>query len=226
MIPISFARNLFITALFIFIAILLIALATVSAQARLGSEEIEETGADPLARIMTIIGSIVRSQKEHAEDFEAELVVPLQDWPLDRKALHEQLMTMIRNTLTMDLAIGNGAGEKNSEQVFILLVPENTAELHLNTQGGSGDIDLYVMRDNIPTTSRYDCRSTAKGTRQSCSIKDPAQGTYYVMLRGNARYDGVSVTSTYQLEPGKAPELPMDSPAIGAAETGRKPPRI
>lgn len=217
MIQVSFARNLSF-------ALLSCWLVAVSAQARLGSEKIEEA-PDALSRILSILESIVNLQDSRMGDPETELVVPLRNWPIDRKVLHEQILTMIRDSLTRDVIIGDGAGDKNSEQVFIVYVPANAANLELKTRGGRGDIDLFVMRGNIPTRSRYDCRSTGNGTRQSCTIPDPEQGTYYVLLHGNTRYSGVSITGAFDLDKNTVP-APDLMPAIGAAATQPKAPSI
>lgn len=198
------------------VALLLFWLSAISAQARLGSEKIGEARPDAMSRILSILESIVSPQDSSTGDPETDLVVPLRNWPIDRRVLHEQILTMIRDSLTRDVIIGDGSGDRNSEQVFMVYVPANATNLELETRGGSGDIELFVMRGNIPTRSRYDCRSTNNGTRQSCSIPEPAQGTYYVLLHGNTRYSGVSVTGGFALDKSAAPYL---GPAIGAAGT-------
>lgn len=218
MIQVSFAKHLS----FVLLSFWLIAF---SAQARLGSEKIEEARPDALSRILSILESIVNLQDSRTGDPEIELVVPLRNWPIDRKVLHEQILTMIRDSLTRDVIIGDGAGDKNSEQVFMIYVPANTSNLELETRGGRGDIDVFVMRGNIPTRSRYDCRSTGNGTRQSCTIPNPEQGTYYVLLLGNTRYSGVSITGAFQLDKNAVP-APGLLPAIGAATPPLKAPSI
>lgn len=219
MIPISLPRNLSF-------ALLCFWLVAISAQARLGSEKIEEARPDAITRILSVLESLVRPQERRPDALEEELVVvPQPNWQIDPKALHEQILAMIRDTLTKNVLIGDGAGGKNSEQVFMLYVPRNATGLELTTRGGSGDIDLYVMHGNIPTRLRYDCRSSGNGTRQSCMIPNPDQGTYYVLLRGNTPYSGVSVSGAFDLD--KAAAIPPElMPAIGATEPGSKAPSI
>lgn len=220
MIPISIARNLCALTL-------LFPLAALPVQARLGSDKLEETRPDTLTRIMGALKSLVLPQDSSRPDPESELMATPENWPVDKRALHEQILTMIRNSLTRDIVIGNGEGRRDSEQVFMIYVPDHAAKLELTTRGGSGDIDLYVMRGNIPTTARYDCRSAARGTRQNCAITSPEKGIYYVMLLGNARYSGVSVTGTYGLDmPRTALPPAASSPAISAADSGPESPSI
>jgi hypothetical protein len=200
MIPISFTRNIFITTLFIFITLLLLSLTTITDRARPGSETVQHARPDAMPHILSTLKYFMW-QRTLYDEVEDVIVVHPGNWPIDleamqeqlQKELHEQVMAMIRNTLTRGLIIGDNASVKNSERFFMLYVPENTPELRLDTRGGSGDIDLYVKHGNMPSTSRYDCRSIDIGTRQSCVIRSPQQGLYYVMLRGNARYYGVSV---------------------------------
>jgi hypothetical protein len=219
MIPFSFSRKLSF-------ALLSFWFAAVSAQARLGSEKNEEVRRpDTVTHILSVLESLIRAKTPSPPTFETELVVMPQYNPVDRKVLHARILATIRGTLTRGVIIGDGAGGKDSEQVFMLYVPRNAMDLELTTRGGSGDVALYAMRGNIPTPSRYECRSTGHGTRQSCVIPKPEQGTYYVLLRGNASYSGVSVTGAFDLAKTHShrPEL---SSTIGAAEATPRAPNI
>jgi serine protease len=66
--------------------------------------------------------------------------------------------------------------------------------LTFSTSGGTGNSDLYVRFGALPTTSTFDCSSTAVGNVASCAIPSAQPGTYYVLLQGTAAYTGVSVT--------------------------------
>lgn len=89
------------------------------------------------------------------------------------------------------------AGALNSETLYALAVPAGAADLHIRTGGGSGDADMFVRRDAIPTGSDYDCVSENPDTTESCRFAAPAQGTYYVLLKGYAAYSGVTLTASY-----------------------------
>lgn len=110
--------------------------------------------------------------------------------------LHAQLRSLIRNTLIRGVAIGDNEGGPDSQQFFTLYVPPGTyTGVEFKTEGGSGDLDLYVKRDAQPYINDYDCKSTRIGTAQYCHLPIPTGGLYYVMLQGNnAAYSGVSVT--------------------------------
>lgn len=130
---------------------------------------------------------------------QADWAVMLNTNPMDG-SLHQQLRARIANTLSKNVTIGGIESTGASEQFFTLHVPQNFQNLEFRTQGGGGDIDLYVRLGSRPTTSDYDCRSINTGnTSRSCSIPNPASGTYYAMLRGNSAFTGVSVSGNYEI---------------------------
>jgi len=49
---------------------------------------------------------------------------------------------------------------------------------------GSGDIDLYVRKGAVPTTSSYDCKSDGSTATESCTVNATANGDIYVLLKG------------------------------------------
>ncbi|SFH02924.1 leucyl aminopeptidase Metallo peptidase. MEROPS family M28E [Duganella sp. CF458] len=49
---------------------------------------------------------------------------------------------------------------------------------------GTGDIDLYVRKGSVPTTSSYSCKSDGSSATESCSTSVTANGDVYVMLNG------------------------------------------
>lgn len=205
MVSISFARKLYT-------ALLLFSLA-IGVQARLGSEKIEEHQRDPMTRILGILKSIV-NQQDIASGIPETVI--LNEWP-ENETFHEQLLLMIRNSLTEDVIIGDSTGAKNSERFFTLYVPLNAEALELMTHGGSGDIDLYVKYGAPPTTASYDCRSLKGGPRQSCVIPNPEKGSYYVMLLGNGEYSDAKVIGAYK-QAAQVPSARKLSP-VGVADT-------
>jgi len=49
---------------------------------------------------------------------------------------------------------------------------------------GTGDIDLYVRKGSVPTTSSYSCKSDGSTATETCSTSVTANGDVYVMLNG------------------------------------------
>ena len=51
---------------------------------------------------------------------------------------------------------------------------------------GTGDIDLYVRKGAVPTTSTYTCKSDGSTSTEGCSVAMTANGDVYVLLYGYA----------------------------------------
>ena len=65
--------------------------------------------------------------------------------------------------------------------------------LTIMTNGGSGNVSLYVKRDAVPTSSSHDAFSTRAGNSETVRFTAPVAGTYYILLSGT--YSGVSITA-------------------------------
>ena len=49
---------------------------------------------------------------------------------------------------------------------------------------GTGDIDLYVRKGAVPTTSTYTCKSDGSSSTEGCSVTMTANGDVYVLVYG------------------------------------------
>ena len=65
--------------------------------------------------------------------------------------------------------------------------------LTIMTNGGTGNVSLYVKRGDVPTASSHDAFSTRAGNSETVRFTAPAAGTYYILLSGT--YSGVSITA-------------------------------
>ncbi|WP_368164003.1 collagenase [Aeromonas sp. R6-2] len=62
---------------------------------------------------------------------------------------------------------------------FYVFVPRGTTRLTVQTGGGSGDANLYVMRRGWPNRSSYDQASAGGGNDETVTIQAPEGGSYY-----------------------------------------------
>jgi hypothetical protein len=99
--------------------------------------------------------------------------------------------------LTNGLAVADLAGAIGSETFYKIDVPVGQTKLEIQISGGSGDCDLYVKRDALPTTAVYDYRPYLVGNNELVTIDNPTAGTWYIMLRGYNAYAGVTLRATY-----------------------------
>ncbi|MES2316827.1 MAG: M20/M25/M40 family metallo-hydrolase [Pseudomonadota bacterium] len=49
---------------------------------------------------------------------------------------------------------------------------------------GTGDVDLYVRKTTVPTTSTYTCKSDGGTSTETCTVSMTANGDVYVLLKG------------------------------------------
>ena len=89
------------------------------------------------------------------------------------------------------------AADISTQLFYTLEAPAGATELLFAISGGSGDADLYVSFDTVPTTSSYDCRPYLSGNNETCSISEPQAGSYRVMVAGFSAFSGVSLVGSY-----------------------------
>jgi len=89
------------------------------------------------------------------------------------------------------------SGAAGSQQFWTIQVPAGTSSLRVALSGGTGDADLYVRAGSQPTTAAYDCRSWATGNNETCTISNPAAGTYHVLINAYTAFDGASLVANW-----------------------------
>ncbi|HSP80624.1 MAG TPA: S8 family peptidase, partial [Myxococcaceae bacterium] len=89
------------------------------------------------------------------------------------------------------------SGSLGSQQFWAVEVPAGSPSLTVTIEGGTGDADLYVRHGEHPSLTSYDCRPYVGGNSESCTLTNPAAGTWFVMLRGWSDYSGVTLRAQY-----------------------------
>jgi len=90
------------------------------------------------------------------------------------------------------------SGNIGSEKFWIVVIPNDSLPmLRITVNGGTGDVDLYVLKDSEPTLDRWHCRPYEFGNEETCTFKNPKAGEYNIMLRGYAAYDNITLTAYY-----------------------------
>lgn len=84
---------------------------------------------------------------------------------------------------------------------FTIDVPANATLLEVETSGGTGNADLAINFGSAPTRNDNDCLQVGAGNDHSCSITDPAEGTWFIIVRGAAASSGVQLDA-YWTAPG------------------------
>ena len=80
---------------------------------------------------------------------------------------------------------------------WTLQVPSGKSSLVFNQAGGTGDADMYVKQGSQPTLSSYTCRPYTSGNTETCTLSNPAAGTWYACSYAYATYSNVTMKGTY-----------------------------
>ena len=89
------------------------------------------------------------------------------------------------------------SGSENSRRFYKIVVPPNATELRVETDEGSGDVDLLVRYNRLPTLLDSNCESFNLGNEDGCEIDNPTAGDWYILLFGaEGGYSGARLTVT------------------------------
>ncbi|MBD1583804.1 M28 family metallopeptidase [Pseudoalteromonas sp. S16_S37] len=97
------------------------------------------------------------------------------------------------NRQESNLSVNRGAW-LNFEQSLVA----GYANLTVTISGGTGDVDLYVKHATPVSDTVHDCRPYKNGNSESCSFDAPAEGTWYIGLKGYSTSSGVTLTINAQ----------------------------
>jgi pseudolysin/vibriolysin len=90
-----------------------------------------------------------------------------------------------------------GITKTDGSVTYRLVVPARSTKLLFTASGGTGNADMYVKRGNAPTDVDYDCRPLKSGNAEACGWNVPKPGTYYIKLKANPSFDGVSLKGQF-----------------------------
>jgi serine protease len=96
----------------------------------------------------------------------------------------------------------NTSGDKGSETMYKIEVPQGSTSLTVNLNGGTGDADLYVQAGQQPTLNNYECRPYKTGNTESCSFSNPTAGDWYVLLHGYSPYSDATLIASVDSQGG------------------------
>jgi Zn-dependent metalloprotease len=101
------------------------------------------------------------------------------------------------DTLTHGTATAPYSGGAGTWKCWTLTVPSGKTSVVFNQAGGTGDADLYVRFGSAPTLSTYACRPYLSGNTETCTISNPAAGTWYACSYGYSSYSNTTMKGTY-----------------------------
>jgi hypothetical protein len=90
------------------------------------------------------------------------------------------------------------SGATGSEGVYTIDVPAGATKLTVTIAGGTGDVDMYVRYNAVPTGSGDNCKSEKAGNGESCTITNPQAGKWYVLTYAYEGFAGATLTVLYE----------------------------
>jgi hypothetical protein len=97
------------------------------------------------------------------------------------------------------------SGTPGSEKFFSIEVPAARDGLDISIWGGTGDADLYVRWDALPSTTEFDYRPYRTGNNEWVLVNYPAAGEWYIMIHGYSAYAGLTLEADYTPAPAPVP---------------------
>lgn len=126
-----------------------------------------------------------------ATDAEAGLLLFLNEKQVGGKWVASQAPAAVVETGT---SLGSLADRRTGGWVYWKVdVKAGAPALKITTEGGSGEVDLYVRFGSRPTAAQSDAASAKAGNLEAVTIAAPRAGTYYIGLHARVRYVGVTL---------------------------------
>merc|ERR1711996_165504 len=110
------------------------------------------------------------------------------DQTMSRQAGNQRFQS---EQLVNGIPYGKSGYARSATLYDIEITETGVSFLNIMTNGGGGDVDIYVKRDDYPTKSNYDVKSAHPGNQEQIIIENPVQGRYYIVLYGYERYQSV-----------------------------------
>ncbi|WP_444995500.1 PPC domain-containing protein [Aliikangiella sp. IMCC44359] len=116
----------------------------------------------------------------------------------------------IKTPLTAPIELENGSAEnlsasKGEELIYVYNAPFYTVDAYFSIHYGTGDADLYVSYETIPTDTSYDCRPYKDGNQERCVFYNK-EGKYYIRVKASSSFSGVNLYATITDGSGPPPD--------------------
>jgi M6 family metalloprotease-like protein len=105
-------------------------------------------------------------------------------------------------SLELETPLENLAADAGNLRIFAFEVPENAWRVRVETTGGSGDLDLFLVHNQIYyRMNSHNCQRVAGSATEQCVEYGPSPGTWYLLLDAITDYSGVELLATIDLIP-------------------------
>jgi hypothetical protein len=88
------------------------------------------------------------------------------------------------------------SGDADFNAYYTIDVPAGATHFDVQLGDGTGDADLYIRKDAVPTDTDYSCRSRGTYTAEHCMMFSPG-GTWIIRVVGATAFSDVTLKATY-----------------------------
>ncbi|QTD49286.1 PPC domain-containing protein [Sulfidibacter corallicola] len=119
------------------------------------------------------------------------------------------------------IPLNNLSASQNTETHYYINIPAGASNLSVRISGGSGDADMYLREGTAPSQTEYDCRPWVNGNPETCTVAQPNQATYHVMIRAYTSYSGLTLVADYEAPVGGPLSNDVPVTGLGDAQNGQ-----
>lgn len=94
----------------------------------------------------------------------------------------------VNETLT-NLAVAKRGWSRHTQEL-----QAGYSALNVTLTGGSGNGDLFLRLGANSTKRKYDCRSNGSNNEETCTINNPAAGTWHIDINGASAASGMTLS--------------------------------
>ena len=99
------------------------------------------------------------------------------------------------------------SGNSNSDRHFHINTTLDVNRLEIQLTGGSGDADLFLSMNDVPSKDDYDAASSTFGNDEFIYVNSPLAGTYHILVSGWSGFEGSTITASFADTSDYVPEI-------------------
>ena len=89
------------------------------------------------------------------------------------------------------------SGNSHSDRHFHINTSFDVNRLEIQLEGGTGDADLFLSMNDVPSKEDYDAISSTFGNDEFIYVNSPLVGTYHIMVSGWSGFEGATITASF-----------------------------
>ncbi|MBV1911912.1 MAG: PPC domain-containing protein [Kangiellaceae bacterium] len=110
-------------------------------------------------------------------------------------------------TITVAGSTGNNSGgftetglapARGENLSYTIDVPVGATSLTVDTSAGTGNTDLVINFGSAPSRTNNDCIEQGAGNTHNCTITNPSEGTWFIIVRGAQASSGVQLDAYWE----------------------------